>query len=104
MYLKPNQMHEYLTPVMEIVSVDPNFIYRSPLSIRLFENNLSTSSGVSGSECSESDSESESAAVLELPLFDNSDEVSHQQKLRIGKYLLIILEKKERMNFSFVFR
>lgn len=72
---------------MEIVSVDPNFIYSSPLSIRLFENNLSTSSEVSGSECSEFDStgESESAAVVELPLFDIPDDL-RQQKLQIGKY------------------
>lgn len=88
MYLKPNQMHEYLTPVIEIVSVDPDFIYHSPLSIRLFENNQSTSSDVSGSECSESDStgESESATAAELPLFDNPDDL-RQQKLRIGKYM-----------------
>lgn len=42
MYLKPN-FHEYLTPAVEIVSVDPNCTYNSPLSVRLLENDYTSS-------------------------------------------------------------
>lgn len=42
MYLKPN-FHEYLTPAVEIVSVDPNCTYNSPISVRLLENDYTSS-------------------------------------------------------------
>lgn len=64
MYLKPN-FHEYLTPAVEIVSVDPNCTYNSPLSVRLLENDYTSSEeegadGGGGDDDDDDDSSDES--------------------------------------------
>lgn len=65
MYLKPN-IHEYLTPAMEIVSVDPNCIYNSPLSVQSIDSDYTSSEedgGGGGGEDDDDDSDSMTSAT-----------------------------------------